>query len=317
MNIYELFSSVLGNGRINGNEAQFRCPVCDKGGAGHFYVNLSTGQFYCHKCGESGGIKKFRDTYNIDVPKIDTSECISNYVPAIAAKCYAYLIAKLTLTKGDEKFISEGRGIENIRSYGLKSMTSSDFLLNKFSEYELIASGLFKKVDDKLIRAGVIESGRILIPYIKKGKVEFIRSRAGRLGGVKYFSPVGSDSGNRYYGEILSKEILITEGEFKAIAATQAGYNAIGLPGMNSSHKKIAEDCQHLGVKKAIICFDAQKDMTYVQKAEERLASFLSLMGVSSRIVRLPLRDEEKMDIDSFVYKYGRKELRRVINDAI
>lgn len=50
--VFEL-TFVKGDGR----QLNFLCPLCDDKKPDHFYVNAEDGRWYCHKCGEGGGIK--------------------------------------------------------------------------------------------------------------------------------------------------------------------------------------------------------------------------------------------------------------------
>ena len=56
--------------REHGNELITHCIFndCDadsRGNEAHLYINADTGQYFCHKCGESGGIKGLREALGI------------------------------------------------------------------------------------------------------------------------------------------------------------------------------------------------------------------------------------------------------------
>ena len=56
--------------REHGNELITRCwfSSCDddsRGNEAHLYINSTTGQYFCHKCGEKGGIKSLREALDI------------------------------------------------------------------------------------------------------------------------------------------------------------------------------------------------------------------------------------------------------------
>lgn len=70
-NIKEMLSTSNIQYRERGNELIAHCIFndCDndsRGNEAHLYINSETGMYYCHKCGEKGGIKSLRSTLGID-----------------------------------------------------------------------------------------------------------------------------------------------------------------------------------------------------------------------------------------------------------
>src|SRR5574338_1667644 len=41
------------------------CDADSRGKEAHLYINANTGQYFCHKCGEKGGIKGLREALGI------------------------------------------------------------------------------------------------------------------------------------------------------------------------------------------------------------------------------------------------------------
>ncbi len=118
---------------------------------------------------------------------------------------------------------------------------------------------------------------------------------------VKYESPRGKP--NEIYlppgvAAVLAdptRELLGTEGEKKALAATQAGFPCIGLvgvfgwkPGKKETLLPALERVAWQG-RKVYIVFDSDiADNPNVQDAESRLAAHLANRGATVRVVRLP-----------------------------
>lgn len=128
------------------------------------------------------------------------------------------------------------------------------YLRDKFSDYELLVSGLF--VADHFI----FKKHRLIIPYVERGMIRYIRARYfdkdHNNGKYPKYKSVGNVSrtleGKRFYNvDVLDNhisEILLLEGEFDTIIASQFGYPAIGIPGVSSFPEKQIELLQNLDV---------------------------------------------------------------------
>ena len=152
---------------------------------------------------------------------------------------------------------------------------------------------------------------------------------------IKYESPV--DHPNEPYlppgvAEILSdatRELLITEGEKKALAATQAGFPCIGLVGVygwkgrgRESLLASLENVVWQG-RTVYIVFDSDlAENESVQDAESRLAAQLTNRGAKVRVVRLPhgpAGDDgkpTKVGLDDFLVAHDIGELRKLLDNA-
>ena len=183
----------------------------------------------------------------------------------------------------------------------------------------------------------------IVIPYIDAdGRNSYCRAkpdrpRKSRKDGkpVKYESPRGQP--NRIYlppgvaGSIGDPraEIVITEGEKKALASTQAGFSAIGLVGVWGWKPKRSE--RLLPALEEIswhnrpvrIVFDSDvADKPEVQEAESRLAKLLKDRGAKVLVCRLPDGPPgadgkpAKMGADDFLVVHGAAEFRKLLDSA-
>lgn len=156
-----------------------------------------------------------------------------------------------------------------------------------------------------------ILAGRIVFPYWLYNEVTDIRGRLYAGNGERYLSLLGSTyyRGADYAFNINTKEqeILITEGEIKAIAAWQCGIYAVGLSGILSKRKVSLVDTQ-----KQVICFDSQIPMWHVQQAIDTQAKRLT----NPYILTLPLQGKQKQDIDSYVLDFGANNFRRLYTYA-
>lgn len=182
----------------------------------------------------------------------------------------------------------------------------------------------------------------IVIPFVdSRGANGYYRIRPDRprtIKGkpVKYESPKGQP--NRIYlppgvAERLDDsacELLVTEGEKKALAATQAGFPCIGLVGVYGwkakGDEKLLPELEHTQWRgrKVFIVFDSDIDRKEdVQKAESKLAQHLTDRGAIVRCVRLPDGEPDeagepvKVGLDDFLVAHGAAELRKLLDGAI
>jgi putative DNA primase/helicase len=152
---------------------------------------------------------------------------------------------------------------------------------------------------------------------------------------IKYESP--KDHPNEVYlppgvAAVLknpTQELLLTEGEKKALAATQEGFPCLGLVGVYGWKEK---NCESLlpsletiawQGREVRIVFDSDvAEKAPVQDAEARLAAQLANRGARVRVVRLPhgpaVEDgtPAKMGLDDFIVAHGVGELRRLLDNA-
>ena len=144
---------------------------------------------------------------------------------------YDYICAKGKLSEKHKKELKEKRGFADETIQQFRFFSGGNYLL----EYEAELNKLF--TPDALLAAGVmINSGKsptfnpqlledkIVIPYLNDGQVALLRPHKYGL----------KDTGIQVYAASWGKNLIITEGEFKAVAAHQLGFNAIALPGVSS-----------------------------------------------------------------------------------
>ena len=153
---------------------------------------------------------------------------------------------------------------------------------------------------------------------------------------VKYESP--REQPNRVYvppgvGRVLDDpqvELIVTEGEFKALAAMQAVGPCIGLVGVYGWKEKRGErllpELERIAWQGRPVRIVFDSDLEHkpdVRSAEARLAKHLNDRGAIVRCVRLPdgpAGDDgqpTKMGLDDFLVAHGAGELRKLIDAAI
>lgn len=120
------------------------------------------------------------------------------------------------------------------------------------------------------------------------------------------------------------QEVIITEGEKKALAGTQEVAPTIGLPGVDCwHHKQSTRPTTELGAiswpgRPAYVIFDSDAaDNEDVERNAQLLAAALQNEGAVVKIVRLPSGpDGEKWGLDDFLVHRGPAELRKLMEFA-
>ena len=139
----------------------------------------------------------------------------------------------------------------------------------------------------------------------------------------KYIRPTGSTA-HLYIPFPVWKKIddvtaplIITEGEKKALKATQEGFLTVSLSGVwgfSSNHKPIS-DFNKVKIRGRLIyiAFDGDKATNpNVMLAQNRLAKTLINKGAKVKIVDLPLHTK----LDDYLVQYGNESFRNLLNEA-
>lgn len=145
--------------------------------------------------------------------------------------------------------------------------------------------------------------GMISIPYFTAWG-DFLGFRFRNLDtGPKYLSPTGAKPHLYNMGALLHNQVWLTEGEFDALVLTQAGYPAIGTPGVSAF--KPAWKWLFAYMDRVTICFDGDKPG---REAAHRVSRLLA--GVVDDVVVCELPDNE--DVTSLWLK-DRTRLERAV----
>lgn len=275
------------------------CPEC---GGHNLYVTPHNGLAYCFNCGYRNGRSQGGNAFTSNPEVIEEirdfyGKCVSYYVSCLSGAALTYL---------RERGISDS--VIQQRRIGFCPDTHHSLYDLPIAKTAGISSG----------RNSVLH-GRIIFPYIAPttGAIVDMRGRALDDESVKYKGPFGSayvrGADEWPYGaEISADSFLLTEGEIKAIVATQHGFPTIGLPGINTWKWRVRE----LSAKSVTVVFDSQRSSTVneaVYQAIDKLASKLE----SCKVATLPLMGREKMDLDEFVLTKGLHELKLVLDKAL
>ena len=144
---------------------------------------------------------------------------------------YESICAQGRLTEAHRKELKEKRGftdetIDKFRFFsGGEYLLKTEEELNKsFTSDALLAAGVMINTGKSPTLNPQLLVDKIIIPYIDDGTVTLLRPHKFGL----------KDTGIQVYVASWGKNLIITEGEFKAVAAAQLGFDAIALPGVGS-----------------------------------------------------------------------------------
>jgi len=273
-----------------------KCPQC---GGNDFYVTPQNGVAYCFHCTyyERSGEAKGKQ-------RIITSDIES--IRDFYTKITDYFHSCLTLP-----------AITYLYGRGFTDETISKLKIGFIPDKELPVSYEDTVVKDSGLFVGTqcVLANRIAFPYFVDNTVVDIRGRTlDATEEVRYKSPLGSASSRGavypYNANDATQDHIITEGEIKAVIATQVGIPCVALPGITSWREKT------LSNHKQIILFDSTRVKTTREitfRAIDKLAGRL----LNPYVVVLPLGKNIKMDIDEFILTRGVDEFKNIINNAL
>jgi len=215
-------------------------------------------------------------------------------------------------------------------SGGQYLLKHEDSLLKDYSEQELLDSGTFIKPDRDPHLSPLLQENRIIIPYLdKEGCAYNLRPHKLGLKGV----PV-----QIYQDAFAGDNLVLTEGEFKAAAAVQLGFNCVAIPGIGSfSDKHFDRLTQFLDIHKVkdiCIIFDNEikddpKYKSYKKNPTNRydtqyymyfMAKKLNKAGYRCKIGMLPdnWRQDGKIDIDgALAMGKSRSDFCKIVSESI
>lgn len=345
--------------REKGDRIEGSCPFCRD--PDHFSFNAQ-GLWRCWKCNESGNLitllsktqncstkDAFKQLLKLagmeDEGKQPASKKTRAATPlpvpgAAATAIYERLIELTDLSAADRQSLKTKRGFtdETIDAFRLRSGGKHldqvvQRLRGEFSENDLLESGILVEVNGTRVPNSQLLEDRVLIPYLDEdGKVYYLRPH--KLG----FKDIGIQPFCRFLLKDNPEHVVLTEGEFKAIALWQWRIPAVAIPGISSfglkNFERLVELLQQHGVKHVTVVFDNEvKDNpnypNFKPRVEDRydtqvwsciMARKLRQAGFVTHIGWLPdaWRQGAKVDWDgALAAGHTREEVLQVISKAM
>lgn len=230
---------------------------------------------------------------------------------------YEFITQRGKLTEEHRQELKAKRGFSEETIKNCRLFSGGEYLLDyeaellkNFDQDALKESGVCVDDGKNITISPSLLDGRVIIPYLDQDNVAyFLRPHKLGLKGV----PV-----EFYQKKNLGKNLIITEGEFKAMAAQQLGFNCIAVPGISSfadNHfMRFVKELNDAKVRDVLILFDNEikddpKFKNYKDTPAKRwdtqyyayyMARELDRQGFYTRIATLPdaWRRDGKIDID-------------------
>jgi hypothetical protein len=293
---------------------KLRCPEC---GGKSLSCSLIHGLVWCFKCCYGKGIRPIEGERKVDDSLPVNSE--------LHLRVIDKLLEISNLDDSSREYLKT-RGINNPDIYQIKNVPL--FIGNRlkefFNEEELLSSGFFNKIDNKVIEGLAIKPRRIILPYWQGNNVIGLKTRIRPYieedKEKRYAYPRGSNiSKNLWYRSLPRDLVIITEGEIKAIVGSQFGFSCCAVPGIaNTGHPNIIAKIKELtaNTSKIIVCLDS--DENYETKFSLQNAAYNIAKNFidKSTILWLPQENNEKVDLDSYLVKFGAENLTELIEKA-
>ena len=266
------------------------CPFHGEpeGKPGRLYIKTDEGDTWgltwCFQCGARGSINKLLKFYG-DKPIDFTPLESGNPLIEVAARYYHE-----RLFENFEAYLYlEDRGLEEATivqaRLGYADGGLGAHLLSKgYFPEDIKESGLLR------IDGSDFFNDEIIFPVIQQGRAMQLRGKKkGSMFGVKT-TLYNSDA-------ILGEDTaVLAEGEVDVLTLQQMGYNAIGVPGVQTWKDEWTEQLED--AKRVYIVFD--QDKAGISGAEKTAGK----IGPKSRIVKLP---HKGIDVNDWYVKYGKR----------
>lgn len=179
-----------------------------------------------------------------------------------------------------------------------------NILLEKFSEKDLLASGLLSKKENVYFS---FYDCLAVIPFYQDGKIVYLQGRGKPDANRKNVFLTGLTPPLVYIPKLSeAKEVYITEGIITGLSLLGEGLNSISLLTSNSVKEEILKDLEPLKDKLFLFCPDIDKGG---KQAFEKLANLFFINGftyepkmLNARDIgrRLNLTDNELLEIKDF-----------------
>jgi len=262
--------------RKNRNEAAGPCPLCSLADKDGFLV-FGDGGYFCRKCGSKGWLDE------------------NDAKPLSQAKLLELRVAKLERQQREHEerltLLEEMARCKDHLAYHAG-------LTERAREYWWGEGITDESIEHYLLgwcpRCPTYpESPSYTIPVVRRGALQNIRHRLQHPNGKGKYRPHRSGLGNSLYlADLLDeprKSIIVTEGEKKAIVATQSGFPAVGICGKRSFNREWLEWFDEIQV--VYIALDPD--------ATESAFRLGALFGDRARVARLPAK------LDDMIVRYG------------
>jgi putative DNA primase/helicase len=235
-------------------------------------------------------------------------------------------------TAGVGRHLSEAHRRELTEGSGLTAETIAEAGIYTETDIGQLAAILNWKSWPRKYGAGMVipyvdAYGAVVLKRVKPERPP-LDKRSGKP--RKYLQPTGVPSRlfvlKRTFAVLndSTARLLITEGEKKTAAATQAGFHCVGLSGVDNWHTKrsmsLMPDLDRIAWhnREVFIAFDSDAaENPNVARNERELAAVLASRGAKVKVVRIPPADDDgKQGIDDYLVANGPAAFQKLLEQA-
>lgn len=329
-----------------GDEKIFRCPLCGDSqknlNKGHLYLNRSTGNWKCHRCGEEGGLvglaKKLRGLDGQEARQmlgLDESDRL--FPPPKAFRnpdglapveqrnqVYRALLSVLALHPvHKEDLLQRGMDENTVHKNGYKSIPEDGRQRWRICRW-LAKSLPLEGVPGFFTRDGkhgpywdFFSPGGYLIPVrTPEGLIQALKVRCDDSGFGKYLwfsshgKPNGTSPGSPAHCAGKGTDVWVTEGPLKAdVAAHLLNSRFVGTGGA-AAWKAALEVLSAVGAKAPVVAFDADVKSSEAENQAREFVAELKRRGFSPR--RAAWLHSQGKGIDDVLLKLHEKKVSSV-----
>ena len=333
------------------------CPFCRS--HKHFLVwdRPNTGRYWCRNCGQRGSLRALTGESVVSRPSAQSilprrrangPEPRPAHIPfyrqlyeQVALWAHANLLVPYNpepLEYLHKRGLHDATARRHLLGYGLNDPQSLAAHLRDVCP-ELLPyaeeAGVLVRDRDGVLRTHWNLCGCLVFPYSAEGEIVDLRTRTFPGKGYRSLTGGYTERGAlRMFGwDWLDgiDTVIITEGEFKALAALQAYQNgqlsapALNHPGLSYLHADWPQLLVERGVQNVVLAYDSQprpiKEGVVQLSPEERYTlvhgQTFAAAGLQVRVLRLPLRDgADKADLDAYALQHGLPALQKLLDAA-
>lgn len=293
------------------------CPNC---GSKSLACNIVNGLIFCHSCTFGKGLPPPKAATPSTVPPQE----IEPELHKAALQC---LIDNSSLEISHRAYL-RGRGVYHPEKFKLVTVPWQPYtILSKhFSDDQLHRSGLYRKYPDGLVACRALQERRILIPILNNGEI---------VGGKTRENPFGIFTEDPTYLIVKGpkreipfwwteepasvKDVIITEGELKAMAACSINLYCLASNGHaipKGGLEKLKEILNRIKFERLFVVYDSEADPKKQKSVDSSSGDILRFFSPKCARVRLPLLGRQKMDLDTYLLSQGEKYFLDLLEDS-
>ena len=294
----------------HGTELKMICPKC---GHKSLFCSLSKGTVHCFVCNYGSGLKIETDGFQVVNPDIDLSlqaEVLKDIIDfSDPPTLYRHYLGHRGIYDPDRFLLRVIRADLKLK------------LLSKWQPSELKRAGILDS-HENLCKA--LAPDRLLIPYWEGERYWTFKTRENPTlfideNQIRYLVAPGGKIGTRVFrvDKDLFGDVIVTEGEFKCLAAVEMGLKCCATSGINISDRISAALSKILRrAARVFVIYDRDLDSDKDFLSSQMSLKLAQRIGKKAVSVRLPLYSSDKMDLDAFLVTRGVEELKFWMEDA-